>query len=1789
MLRRNVLALATLFAPVAALADGGAGGSGVVASSTHAAGGEANYAPGGEGGAGANGSVDSGAGGGGAGFVAGAGGMTPYGGLGGTGGVHGRELSVVSGGISGSFVGSPGGDGWQATIPGGGGGGGGEGGSGLVITSPVTSPIGPGSMIVYGSANGGSGGGGGTAGLDGSGLSSGGWGGDGGNGVVVTTSSGVSLASSITSFSGGGGGKGGSGNTDNAGLAGDGGRGGVGLLYITTASSGSVIEISLVDGGTVRGGVGGGGGFALPSPGGNGGTGGNGIQTGAGAYSIDIGGAGQVVGGRGGVGGFSAISTPGTGGSGGIGILGDNIAVNNHGSISGGAGGSNTNPGGGVSLGGVAIQGSDLSIETDGLIAGGVSGDLATQAPAIVFTGGSNVLRFDGPVAGLTGDIQLGASPSPGLTALTFNQPTDIVLPNDITGAGNITKKGVGTLALTGNNTFDGDVDIAQGTLAVGSDAALGVASNKLAFGDGAALKWLNAFDLAPTRGITLSPGTATLDTNGFDTTISTRIAGSGSLNKAGDGKLTLLLNQAYTGTTTISGGTLQLGDGATGAWLSGPIVDNGQLVLDPPAVGLSLDSVVQGSGSVVVGGGGTTLLTADSTYTGSTTVLPGAILQLGRRDSPNDTGSITGDLVNNGTVFFFRNGDYAYNGAISGNGIVVPGGAGTLALNGVSATPGYMEVMSGKLLVGDNPVTHGNAVYGNSITVDAGATLGGYGSVGGAVRLNAGAHLQPGNGLGTLTVGSLQGLPGSFLDVSLGAPGPNWTIPGASGSVAVTGDLELDGVRVNVAYASGMGAGVYNLFSYGGTLTGSMPILNKTPIGSSLFVQGLSDDKRINLVSGDVPDLNFWNADGRALPSRMGGGSGTWSRTATDWADMAGHVMGAMRPQPGFAIFGGTAGTVNVSNAAGAVQATGMQFASDGYAMTGDALTLVADGGHPAPVQVTVGDGSAASAGWTATLGNVLAGSDGLDKRGLGTLVLTGMNTYTGGTTISAGKLSIGDDRSLGDIANALTLNGGVLRVTGATFRGTLRDITLGAAGGGFDIADAVNTFTLNQALSGTGSLSKSGDGTLVLVRDNSYGGGTSVTAGTLQLGIGGNFGGIAGDVNVGPAGTLAFDRGDIVTFGGAISGAGTVRQMGVGTLVLAGQNTFTGTTVIDAGQLQVGDGATSGSLSGDIRNNSRLVFNRSDDTRFGGSISGAGTLTKLGAGTLALSGDSSGYAGMTQVAMGGLQVDGALGGTLFVNPMTTLSGVGAVGPATIAFGATLSPGNAATPMGTLRVNGDLTFMPGATLRVQTAADGSHGSVHVAGTASLAGSVVDLGQDGTYAASTSYTILTADNGVRGAFGAVSSNLAYLTPSLAYRANDVDLLMQLKQVPDEGGSDNGGGSDSGGGSDDGGGTRPIRFADLAATHNQRAVANALQSLPASNGLYTRVLNLPEGAPPAVFDSMSGEAYAGTIAVLRGVSDNVTSVPLSHFRANLDAARLPGAATAQLGNGDASALPSSAAQPVWAQVFGNWRTLSGNGDAYRTQDSDGGLFLGGDHGVGNGWRVGGALGYTDSHATVRDLSSTTDADSYSATIYGGKGFEAGPGKINVTVGAAYTWHDVKTRRSVDAAGANESLKSNYHASTGQFFTELGYALPLNDRVSVEPFVGADYSDLRTRGFAESGGDAALAGKPGRSQLATTTLGLHAQTTFESAGAQGRLHATVGWRHAYGDVDPKATLAFDGSQPFTVYGAPVAHDSAVLALGVDMEVSRHTTVGVSYNGQFGAGSQLNAGMLDVKYRF
>jgi outer membrane autotransporter protein len=218
-----------------------------------------------------------------------------------------------------------------------------------------------------------------------------------------------------------------------------------------------------------------------------------------------------------------------------------------------------------------------------------------------------------------------------------------------------------------------------------------------------------------------------------------------------------------------------------------------------------------------------------------------------------------------------------------------------------------------------------------------------------------------------------------------------------------------------------------------------------------------------------------------------------------------------------------------------------------------------------------------------------------------------------------------------------------------------------------------------------------------------------------------------------------------------------------------------------------------------------------------------------------------------------------------------------------------------------------------------------------------------------------------------------------------------------------------------------------------------------------------------------------------------------------------------------------------------------------------------------------------------------VSSRTDVDSYTATLFGGRNFYAGPGHFRFTAGAAYTWHDIETKRSVAVGSLNQQLDSSYHANSTQVFTELGYNLPLGDAYTIEPFAGVAWNQLRTRDFSESGGTAALHGKGETDDVTSTTLGLRGAWQFGSDRAPSRLTASLGWRHAMGDVNPTQTVAFDGGTTFSVAGVPIARDAAVLGLGAEMTIARNTTAGISYDGQFGGGNRQHSGVLKLAMRF
>ena len=408
-----------------------------------------------------------------------------------------------------------------------------------------------------------------------------------------------------------------------------------------------------------------------------------------------------------------------------------------------------------------------------------------------------------------------------------------------------------------------------------------------------------------------------------------------------------------------------------------------------------------------------------------------------------------------------------------------------------------------------------------------------------------------------------------------------------------------------------------------------------------------------MNLVNTTGLTLNYW--DGAAAANKnnvvVDGGNGTWQNSAgnDNWTNVAG-ALNAPWTNAAFAIFEAAPGTVTVDNSLGQVVASGMQFAVSGYTVSGESITLVETEAGSSATVVRVGDGTAAGTGMTAIIASVLQGSTRLVKDDLGTLVLSGANTYTGGTAINGGTLQVANDTNLGAAAGGLSFDGGTLATTN-TFT-SARMTTLKAGGGTFNVAPTT-TLTLSGAIGGTGALTKADSGQLVLTGTNSYSGGTTIGDGTLQLGDGTTNGSIVG--NVANNGTLAFERSDNVTFPGVISGAGSVIQAGTGTTILTADNTYSGGTTITTGTLQLGNGGTSGSVMGNIVDNGVLAISRSDLITLAGVISGTGSLTQLGPGTLVLAGGNT-YTGTTTMSGGILSI--ASGADLGATSSLTFNG---------------------------------------------------------------------------------------------------------------------------------------------------------------------------------------------------------------------------------------------------------------------------------------------------------------------------------------------------------------------------------------------------------------------------------------------------------------------------------------------------------------------------------------------------
>ncbi len=859
-----------------------------------------------------------------------------------------------------------------------------------------------------------------------------------------------------------------------------------------------------------------------------------------------------------------------------------------------------------------------------------------------------------------------------GFAALEFAQGTDASLDGGISGLGSISKTGAGTLTLNAAGFHVAGTFISGGTLVLGDAGALGsglvsigdatlraavdaTLANDLrtGFGASAIIAAANGTNLTLRGGLTASANsTLTFGAAGAEGRIIADLGpveltdlpsvglviAAGSVTAAGFNFNDLISNAAST--TIQTGATLDL-DGGLGTINNlqgaGMLANTG---LTRIREGNFAGTITGLGGSLEKVGGGTLTLTGTNTYSGGTEI-SGGTLRIGDGGTTGTLGD--GAVINDGALVFERGDALMLANAISGSGTLTQAGSGVLTLTSANSHAGGTTITAGTLALGDI-----GALGGGAVTITGGGLASNVtGSLGNSIEVTAGAAGRIGAASGqTLTLtGGLALQANSSLTI---------------GSVTETGTVVASLLSLSLFSPTTLALNVA-----GGTLRAGNLLLNQLTQGAA------------SVTIGAGATLDFAGFIG-TIGNLQGTGTLTGTRpTQISAGDFAGVIAGT----GGFDKLG-----------AGMLTLTGANTYSGITTISGGTLRIGA-GGQLSGGGVTNNGALVFARNDTVTLANAISGTGTLTQAGSGTLTLTGANTHAGLTTINAGgTLQIGNGGTSGQISGGAVLNNGALRVdrgdavtlanamsgTGSLTQAGLGTLTLtgansysggttieagttlrvqgnGTLGGGavanagalvFDRSGDIALGTI----SGAGTLTQAGSGTLTITGDYAQSA-TTISAGTLRLGNGGFNLSLGSVVN---QGALVFDRTDDVTHAGAISGAGSLAQLGSGTLTLTGASIYTGGTTISGGTLRIGDGGSTGAITGNVTNNAALVFNRSDDVTFAGVISGTGRLSQAGPGMLTLTAANT-HAGGTTISGGILAVRGA--GTLSGNSTVTVA----------------------------------------------------------------------------------------------------------------------------------------------------------------------------------------------------------------------------------------------------------------------------------------------------------------------------------------------------------------------------------------------------------------------------------------------------------------------------------------------------------------------------------------------------
>ena len=823
-----------------------------------------------------------------------------------------------------------------------------------------------------------------------------------------------------------------------------------------------------------------------------------------------------------------------------------------------------------------------------------------------------------------------------------------------------------------------------------------------------------NAVVLGTNAGVSNAAGTLL--------TLAGNVTGPGALSMAGGGTLALNASNGYTGGTVITGGTVAAGNAnalGAGALSLGGGGGGSNAVLSVNVTGTVLnvggDITLSGNTIIMLAGSGTNVNSVASlggislSGANNTIVLSGVLnattytynLLSGTSLSGVNAGSITlsnavfGNLAFGSTVISGTNSYTFTNNATSLELVMTnlanfswsAGAKGNWDTNGVSTN----WVMNGS---GDRVafVASNNAIFTNATTgtvtntggVASGVTVA---NSTGTVALGGGtvtASTLVMNGSGALVVSNALNVAGGFT-ASAGSSSLLFSNNTIGGGISLSG-----GARLIAGYNGSLGSGVLGIA--GGTFAPASKatnLANPIVLGSgvdiitnagSLTLGGAITGSGV-LTKAGVGVLTLTGANtnyGGSFAVNAGTLAGNADSLHGDIA-LAGNTTKVLFNQTGNGeysnnITGGGAVAITVVTPPNTNASTLLLSGNNSY-NGGTTITGYVAGYAGSSLRGTIVNNGRVTFLNTNVASYVgnMSGTGAFVMGGSGTVVLIGTNTYKGGTTVR----------------------------TNATLAGNVTSLQGNITNNGTVAFNQASTATYKGIVSGSGALVMNGIGNLSLGGLNTYSGGTFVTAGTLS----GSVVNIPGAITLANNATIAFNQAGTAIETNPISGTGNLVKLGTGDLTLgATNNTYTGTTTVSAGTLVFTNGSSISNLGGSLVNNANLVLNTpfSSPGTFGGTLSGGKTavLSKLGNGSVTLAGDNSAYLGTISITAGGIAASnlgtGALklAGTTTSPVFTSTKASGALNAGSITLGgnSTLALANAATSIassGTVTITG--------------------------------------------------------------------------------------------------------------------------------------------------------------------------------------------------------------------------------------------------------------------------------------------------------------------------------------------------------------------------------------------------------------------------------------------------------------------------------------------------------------------